>query len=58
MRQPEFGVLELAFVSPALELQVHFVEHANSGAPDGMPEQLQPTVDLAGYFPIIIVKAV
>src|SRR5690242_4590731 len=54
----DLRVLELARAGPALELQVHLVEHAQARGTDRMAEALEAAVDLAGDLAVGIVEAV
>src|SRR5215467_12774020 len=52
------GILELARAGPALELQIHLVEHAQARGADRMAGALQPAVDLARDLAVGVVEAV
>src|SRR3990172_4575895 len=49
VRETEHGVARLPLASPAAELQVHLVEHAQAGGADRGAEALQAAVHLAGH---------
>src|SRR5689334_11738675 len=46
--QAHGGLAQLARTRPALQLQVHLVEHADAAGADRVAEALEATVDLAG----------
>ena len=44
--QAEAGVFDLPFPGPAVKLEVHLIEHAQTRGPDGMAEAFQPPIHL------------
>ena len=58
MSQTVFGIFDLTFFSPPMELQVHFVKHSKTRGADGVTETFQASVRLAGEFPVKIKKSV
>ena len=56
MGQSEFGIFELSFPSPAMELEIHFINHSQSRRADWMAKALEAAVDLTGNFSIRVVE--
>ena len=59
MGQSELGIFKLPFPGPAVELEIHLVNHPEAGSADGTAEALQPAVHLAGNTaPVKIVESI